>query len=361
MLLGADPDKLDELARQFDSAVAGLQKVYRVGRQAAHSSAWSGPDAQQFRQQWDGPSRSRIQAAERLLASAASTLRQNAEAQRQTSEGGSGSFGGVVGGFGSQGGHLDGSAASGVGRQPAAEQWQVWPPRPNWASFIDQGIGAGLWAGGLLSVGGSIPAFLYDGAHWIDHAYRNEWGEVAWDTGSLALDSVGPVTASVVGAGAAAGGATATAAAAAGASAAAALAVPLALTAVLVDDIHHYGDLSASLDRSYQQAGDAETLAYMQRYHSTNVGPAPGHEAEYFAIAAQQSGRVGAEAFRSAFASDSNLTFAGRLTMVPEAVFTAELGTAWAGAQSVGSASVEASKAVSRGFTSAWRGVSSLF
>jgi len=93
LLLGADPDTLDEIARQFDGAVAALNQVYQMGHHAAHSNAWSGPDAERFRHQWDGTARTRLVDAERMLVVAAKTLRLNATAQRRTSERASGTWG----------------------------------------------------------------------------------------------------------------------------------------------------------------------------------------------------------------------------------------------------------------------------
>jgi len=107
MLLGADPEKLDEIARQFDAAAATLKQVYQVGRHAAHSRAWSGPDAEQFRHQWDGTERARLAEAERMLVGAAKTLRVNATAQRHTSEAQTGTWAAGPGGFDwRSGGHL---------------------------------------------------------------------------------------------------------------------------------------------------------------------------------------------------------------------------------------------------------------
>ena len=92
---GADADKLDALAKVIETGATKIEDVYTPVRQSLRGSGWQGQDADQFGSEWDGPSKARLTHTATALRDAATTLRKNAQAQRQTSNTYDGSTGTV--------------------------------------------------------------------------------------------------------------------------------------------------------------------------------------------------------------------------------------------------------------------------
>lgn len=95
--LGADPEQLDLLARDFEQAAERLDAAYSTVEVRVVRSAWDGGDADGFRQAWTGGCRRAFSAAAAHLRQGATTLRANAEDQRRASAGDGGAIGGVGG------------------------------------------------------------------------------------------------------------------------------------------------------------------------------------------------------------------------------------------------------------------------
>lgn len=95
--LGADPDQLDLLARDFEQAAERLDAAYSTVEVRVVRSAWDGGDADGFRQAWTGGCRRAFSAAAAHLRQGATTLRANAEDQRRASAGDGGAIGGTGG------------------------------------------------------------------------------------------------------------------------------------------------------------------------------------------------------------------------------------------------------------------------
>jgi len=141
----------------------------------------------------------------------------------------------------------------------------------------------------------------------------------------------------------------------AGTAAAAPLAAIGAIFDVGIDDLKNGATLTAAVDHSYEQAGSDASVAYMQKYHLTNVGPAPGHEAEYFAIQSSQGARVAAADLSAAIHGGQGLDFQGRITMGIEAPIDMELNSVWAGGQIATEVVTTATNKVLGGIESLWR------
>lgn len=94
---GADVASLRSLAASFDRAAHDLSAAGTTldGLVRTHT-AWTGPSADRFRQQWSGVDRARVTATVNGLHEAAARLRANASAQESVSQGDGGSAGGSL-------------------------------------------------------------------------------------------------------------------------------------------------------------------------------------------------------------------------------------------------------------------------
>jgi hypothetical protein len=107
---GADVDSLRRLAKQFESAADQLNSVTSTLTTDVNSaSAWKGPDASEFRSDWNGTRTSQLKAAVAALRSGGADLVRNADEQNAASTDASG------GASGSAGSPFAGSSASGSG------------------------------------------------------------------------------------------------------------------------------------------------------------------------------------------------------------------------------------------------------
>ncbi|PQE00381.1 hypothetical protein CYL16_12230 [Mycobacterium sp. EPG1] len=109
-LIGADVDQLRLLSRTFDQSAERLEAMAVEVTSRLTSTAWSGPDADRYRAQWQGESLALVRSVAGALRSAVSVLERNAAEQDNASSaaGGSsvdgrfspiGSFAGPSGGF----------------------------------------------------------------------------------------------------------------------------------------------------------------------------------------------------------------------------------------------------------------------
>lgn len=126
---GADAGELRALAKDFDQKASQLSTVAGTLTASINgTSAWQGPDASTFRQEWNTTYRASLSKAQLVLAAAATALIKNADEQEQTSAvdggpggsgpGGSGPGGSGPGGSGPGGSGGDGSGDPGSGDTP---------------------------------------------------------------------------------------------------------------------------------------------------------------------------------------------------------------------------------------------------
>ena len=119
--LGADVEQLDRLARTFDTEATRLERTAATLRSLVTSVTWMGPDAGQFRGQFNQGMSQQLVAAARALHEEARHLMLQATQQRVASDDGTG-VGGVAGGGagGGGGGSWGGGTESGGWRFGAA-------------------------------------------------------------------------------------------------------------------------------------------------------------------------------------------------------------------------------------------------
>jgi hypothetical protein len=84
-MVGADPDALEEIARELRRDGARLDGARRSLRAQIHSTPWTGPGADIFRSRWDGEYGRMLDDAVGFLDSAAATADRNATQQRDAS------------------------------------------------------------------------------------------------------------------------------------------------------------------------------------------------------------------------------------------------------------------------------------
>lgn len=84
-MIGADPDRLDDLARELSGAADRLAATHTALRGRLHTAPWSGTDAQAFRHDWDTAHHRAIDGACRRLRDASVDLFRQADEQRRAS------------------------------------------------------------------------------------------------------------------------------------------------------------------------------------------------------------------------------------------------------------------------------------
>jgi uncharacterized protein YukE len=95
-MLGADPDRLDDLARRMRDAAAQLQRIERQLTRLVNAQVWVGPAADRYRQEWNSRHRASLGRTGHLLRSAQVRLQLNAWEQREASRAGSGWVSGLA-------------------------------------------------------------------------------------------------------------------------------------------------------------------------------------------------------------------------------------------------------------------------
>src|SRR5690606_9550156 len=96
-MFGADVAQLRETAARLGQSAEQLTQVRSVLGAAIAQATWHGPDAEQFRGEWEGAHSRALLAAASRLQEAAATLQRNAVAQESTSAADGGSGGGGSG------------------------------------------------------------------------------------------------------------------------------------------------------------------------------------------------------------------------------------------------------------------------
>lgn len=286
--------KLDQQAKKLSALVASVDASMRSLQQV-----WRGPRADDAAHRWRRQYRPGLVAAAESVRGLARSLTNNVAQQERTS-------------------------STAVGLPPAQA--------PGWHGFasLDDLAGGALLAGGLgvgiasdfVKGAKGFSQFLgglgmvYDASHFALDVAHQRWVDAAWDGVLTGIDGGFLYW----------GG---RAAAVAGATAA----VAAALIAIDVDAVRHFSELEDAVATSNARVSDDETIAYLQRYGVVDVGPAPGHEAEYFAIQARQAGRMAVSTLETAVAGNGELTVANRVVLGLEGVAQAELQVAWSAAQ----------------------------
>src|SRR4051812_48676530 len=83
---GADVDELRTLAKQFDTAASQLESVgTTLSSSVNQTQAWQGPDASQFRSDWNGTHTAQLKAAVAALTNGSTGLLKNADEQNAAS------------------------------------------------------------------------------------------------------------------------------------------------------------------------------------------------------------------------------------------------------------------------------------
>ena len=83
--LGADPDQLRALARQFEQEATAVENARSDTASRLSSSFWEGKDADRFTNAWYGTHSKRLGVIAQTLRSAAGTLRDQAQRQENIS------------------------------------------------------------------------------------------------------------------------------------------------------------------------------------------------------------------------------------------------------------------------------------
>lgn len=98
---GADAAQLRSLAQNFKRGSTALQfQGKQLSDSIMSTPAWKGPDADQFRSEWNSSHRQALLAASRHLENSSKVLLENAKEQETASDGATGSTGGNPGGGG---------------------------------------------------------------------------------------------------------------------------------------------------------------------------------------------------------------------------------------------------------------------
>jgi hypothetical protein len=113
--LGADVEQLDRLARTFETEATRLERSATTLRSLVASVTWMGPDAGQFRGQFNQGMSQQLAAAARALLEEARHLTSQAAQQRVASDDGTGVGAGVVAGAGAGAGGGGGGSWGGGG------------------------------------------------------------------------------------------------------------------------------------------------------------------------------------------------------------------------------------------------------
>jgi uncharacterized protein YukE len=168
---GADADALDRLAGQIEQGAAHIEGTYGPVRQTFHGSSWQGPDADQFSNEWDGPSKARLTATATALREAAKTLRKNANEQRIASDDMTGLGASLAGTFRRMIG--DPFAHRGSGFSGEGSMGSVQPDHESFGKFLWRSVKNAPVVGSLIDLGETTIAE----------------GKALWNVGDAVYDS----------------------------------------------------------------------------------------------------------------------------------------------------------------------------
>ena len=83
--LGADVEQLDSLSKKFDAEAQMIAQATQQISSQVNSTWWKGPDADRFRQEWEGQFASQLKKISEALKQVGTVVRKQAQQQRQTS------------------------------------------------------------------------------------------------------------------------------------------------------------------------------------------------------------------------------------------------------------------------------------
>src|SRR5262245_57881663 len=83
--LGADVEQLDSLARKFDQEAQTIAQATSQISSQVNSTWWKGPDADKFKNEWEGQFASQLRKIAEALRQVGTVVRKQAQQQRQTS------------------------------------------------------------------------------------------------------------------------------------------------------------------------------------------------------------------------------------------------------------------------------------
>ena len=83
--LGADVEQLDQLARKFEQEAQQIAQATQQISSQVNSTWWKGPDADRFKNEWEGTYASQLKKIAEALRQVGQVVRKQAQQQRQTS------------------------------------------------------------------------------------------------------------------------------------------------------------------------------------------------------------------------------------------------------------------------------------
>ena len=83
--LGADVEQLDQLSKKFDQEADRISQATSQISSQVNSTWWKGPDADKFKNEWEGQFASQLKKIAEALHQVGTVVRKQAQQQRQTS------------------------------------------------------------------------------------------------------------------------------------------------------------------------------------------------------------------------------------------------------------------------------------
>jgi uncharacterized protein YukE len=83
--LGNDPEQLDQLSKKFEQEAQQIQQATQQISSQVNSVWWKGPDADRFRNEWEGQFAAQLKKIAEALRQTGTIVRKQAQQQRQTS------------------------------------------------------------------------------------------------------------------------------------------------------------------------------------------------------------------------------------------------------------------------------------
>ena len=83
--LGNDPEQLDQLSKKFEQEAQQIQQATQQISNQVNSVWWKGPDADRFRNEWEGQFAAQLKKISEALRQTGTIVRKQAQQQRQTS------------------------------------------------------------------------------------------------------------------------------------------------------------------------------------------------------------------------------------------------------------------------------------
>jgi WXG100 family type VII secretion target len=84
--LGADVEQLDQLSKKFEQEAQQISQATQQISNQVQSVWWKGPDADKFRNEWEGQFASQLKKIADALRQVGQVVRRQAEQQRATSK-----------------------------------------------------------------------------------------------------------------------------------------------------------------------------------------------------------------------------------------------------------------------------------